>query len=48
MTGEALYKIYAKENEKLGVGVDEWDDLGDDQEVWEAMAEKLSPAEECT
>lgn len=41
MTGRDLYNLWEEANSELGIGVDSWDAIGDDQQVWESLAVKL-------
>ena len=47
MSGEELHALYVREWRALGVESDSWEDIGDEQAVWEALAEKLVLASEC-
>lgn len=41
MTGEELYQLYVDAYEQRGCIVDSWDWLGDEQEVWNEIADGL-------
>jgi hypothetical protein len=41
MTGEELYQLYVDAHAKCNCGVDNWDDLGDGQDIWNDMAREL-------